>query len=77
VRVPALVEVFNAGRIQAMVSKDGPTRAFDQSGAGPTVILVAGTLGVRSPRIRQRQNLPTDTIQKATVAHSGRPSILK
>jgi pimeloyl-ACP methyl ester carboxylesterase len=41
--------------MKTVISKDGTTIAFDQYGMGPTLILVAGALGVRSPHPMSRQ----------------------
>ena len=41
--------------MRTVTSKDGTTIAFDQYGDGPTLILVAGALGVRSPHPMSRQ----------------------
>jgi pimeloyl-ACP methyl ester carboxylesterase len=41
--------------MRTVTSKDGATIAFDQYGDGPTLILVTGALGVRSPHPMSRQ----------------------
>lgn len=52
--------------MRTVTSKDGTTIAFDQSGKGPALILVAGALGVRSPHPMSRQ-LPELLSQHFTV----------
>jgi pimeloyl-ACP methyl ester carboxylesterase len=41
--------------MRTVTERDGTTIAFDQYGEGPTLILVAGALGVRSPHPMSRQ----------------------